>query len=199
MLDFYKDMLYTGTDKLFCTEVCMALRKERPEALELYRKMLIAFAGVAALVPFLLNFVSFMIPLLAAALFGIPALWWHYKAIRVMVRSYCIVLGGAVAVLCTVAAIMVEKAWLYRVFSLLPFMSVVLPAAAQAATRNAKFDIVLMRVLSFMYMAATALVIAYVIETKDWVESVLLGAVALVVFVLSIMICPPEGKKRKEK
>lgn len=175
----------------------MALRKERPEALELYRKMLVVFAGVAAFVPALLNIGSFILPLLAAALVCVPALWWRYTAARVATRVYCIVLAAVVPVLCMVVACMGHFHTEY--FALLTFGAVVLPAAALAATHNAKIDIAVVRVLSLLNAISCGLTIAYVIDAKDWMKSVLLGAVALVLFVLSIMICPPEGKKREEK
>ncbi len=175
----------------------MALRKERPEALELYRKMLVAVAGVAAFVPALLNVGSFALPLLAAALVCVPALWWKHVAARLATRAYCILLTAVIPVLCVVVACMGHFHTEY--FALLTFGAVVLPAAAVAATYNAKTDVVIMRVLSLLNMVSCGLTIAYVIETKYWMKSVLLGSVALVLFVLSIMICPPEGKKLEEK
>ncbi len=175
----------------------MALRKERPEALELYRKLLVAMAGVAAFMPVLLNMGSFVLPLLAALLMGVPALWWKYTAIRVITRTSNIVLAAVIPVLCVVVACMGHFHTEY--FALLTFGAVVLPAAAVAATHNGKLDIIIIRVLSLLNVASCGLTIAYVIETKYWMKSVLLGAVAVVVFVLSIMICPPEGKKRVEK
>lgn len=175
----------------------MALRKERPEALELYRKMLVAFAGVAAFIPALLNIVSFLLPLIAAVLVCVPALWWKYSAARVATRAYTVILAVAAPVVCAVVACMGHFHTEY--FSLLSFVTVVLPAAALAATHQAKVDLWIIRALSFVNAVSCGLMIAYVIETKYWMKSVLLGAVALVVFVLSIMICPPEGKKREEK
>ncbi len=197
MLDFCGDMMYTVWDKSFRMEVAMALRKERPEALELYRKMLVVFAGVAALIPALLNMGSFVLPLLAAVLVCVPALWWKYTLARVATRAYCITLAAVIPVLCVVVACMGHFHTEY--FALLSFVAVVLPAAAIAAGHNAKIDIVIIRVLSLVNVVSCGLIIAYVIETKYWMKSVLLGAVALVVFVLSIMICPPVGKKREEK
>lgn len=175
----------------------MALRKERPEALELYRKMLVVFAGVAAVIPALLNIVSFLLPLIAAALVCVPALWWKYSAARVVTRGYTVIFAAAVPVLCVVVACMGHFHTEY--FSLLSFATVVLPAAAIAATHQAKIDLWIVRVLSFVNAVSCGLIIAYVIETKYWTKSVLLGAVALVLFILSIMICPPEGKKRETK
>ena len=175
----------------------MALRKERPEALELYRKMLVVFAGVAAFLPVLLNMGSFILPLLAAALVGVPALWWNYKAVRVITRASSIVLTSLIPGLLLVLACMGNFHTEY--FALLTFSTVALPAAALAATHNDKWDIRLIRVLSFLNVVSCGLTIAYVIVTKSWMKSVLLGAVAVVLFVLSIMICPPEGKKREEK
>lgn len=174
----------------------MALRKERPEALELYRKMLVAFAGVAALVPALLNMVSLLLPLIAAALMCVPALWWKYTAARVVTRGYTLVFSAAVPVLCMVVACMGH--FYAEYFSLLSFATVVLPAAALAATHQAKIDVWIIRVLTLINAVSCGLIIAYVLETKFWMKSVLLGGVALVLFVLSIMICPPEGKKREE-
>ncbi len=178
------------------TEENMALRKERPEALELYRKMLVVFAGIAAVVPALLNMVSLLLPLLAAVLVCVPALCWKHTVARVATRGYTVVFAAAVPVLCIVVACMGHFHTEY--FSLLLFATVVLPAAALAATHNAKIDVWMIRVLSLLNVVSCGLIIAYVIEIKFWMKSVLLGAVALVLFVLSIMICPPEGKKQKK-
>ncbi len=175
----------------------MALRKERPEALELYRKMLVAFAGVAAFLPTLLNLTSFLFPLVAALLVLPPVFLWKHGAVRVLVRAYSILLAAAVPVLCIVLAGM--GYFLTEHLSLLSFGAVVLPAMAIAASHNETLDIVMMQVLSLVNLISAGLMIGYIIQTSDWMKSVLLGATALVLLVLALILRPPFYKKEKKE
>ncbi len=173
----------------------MALRKELPAALELYRKMLVVFAGVAAVLPTLLNLTSFLFTLLAAVLVLLPVFLWKHTAVRVVVRAYSVLLTLAVPALCITLACM--GYFLTEHLSLLAFGAVVLPAMAIAASHQKTPDIIMMQVMSLVNLVSTGLIIGYIIETSDWVKSVLLGATALVVFVLALMLRPPFFKKQK--
>jgi len=173
----------------------MALRKELPEALELYRKMLVVFAGVAAFLPTLLNLTSFVFPLLAVVFILPPIYLWKHTAVQAIVRAYSVLLTLAVPVLCIVLACM--GYFLTEHFSLLTLGAVVLPAMAVAASNQKTVDIVMMQVMSFINLVSAGLIIGYIIQTSAWMKSVLLGATALVVFVLALMLRPPFYKKEK--
>lgn len=173
----------------------MALRKERPEALELYRKMLIALAGVAAFLPTLLNLASFLFPILAAVLFAVSARLWKYKTARFCVRLFAVIFTAAAPALCITLA--TAGYFLTEHFSVLMLGVVALPAVAMAASREEKTDIRMMQVCALCNLVCTGLVIGYIINLEDWMKSVLLGATAFVVFALALVLHPQLFKKKK--
>ncbi len=166
----------------------MALRKETPDRIELYRKLLVVFAGVAVLLPALMKITSFWMPLAAAILVILPLRLYEHRVVRVLVRTYVILLAALMPIVCIVVAVLGNFQTEY--FSLLFLSAVPLPAAAAAAVQDKRWDIVQLRVLAFLHIVETALIIAYVVKVADWFKSVVFGCTALVILILALIIHP---------
>lgn len=175
----------------------MALRKEKPEAVELYKKLLVIFAGVTVVLTALLGITSLWMPLIAAVLALLPAFLWKYPAVRIFTRLYEVLLLAAAPAMLVV--ILCMGMFHTEYFSLFVVTQLMLPAAALAAIQGAKFDVVFMRVTGLIYAVESALFIAYILPAKEIVTLVLFGAVALVMLVLPLLAYPIDLSRFSKK
>ncbi len=166
----------------------MALRKEKPEAVELYKKLLVIFAAVTVILTTLLKITSFWLLLVATVLALPPIFLWKHAAARLLVRVYEILLAAAAPVLLLILACMglFHAEYLF----LLIVTQLVLPAAALSAVQGTAFDAILMRVIGLIYAVESALFIAYILPASELVTIILFAALALVMLVLPLLANP---------
>ncbi len=174
----------------------MALKKDSLESLRVYKIVLVVFCGIAVVLPCLFGMTRFWTPLLSAVLVLFPAFCWKSAAVRGCFRVVNMLLTAAVPLLLLGLAVAGSLADEYA--ALLFFSALPLPAFALATLPDRKADIVLMRVAAGIHVVLSALLIYYIFPQNSWAKSVLFGATALVIAVLSVMIRPPViGRKEK--
>lgn len=166
----------------------MAVRQDSDEKLMVYRKILVVFSCVAVILPCLIGKTKLWLPL-AAVLLALPAaLLWKYPAARIVGRFFGILVSLSVpltllVLLCTGRF---QEEYLFLCF----IPHTVLPAAALAAMQDRRLDVAWMRIVAVLHMVECGLLIYYIFESGSWRDSILTGAVALVVWILSLLIHP---------
>lgn len=176
----------------------MAKKKVRPEALELYKKMLVIFSCVAVALTFLLGNSSFLMLVVALVLALLPAFLWKFSAARLPIRVIEVLWLAAPFILWIV--LLAIGSFHTEYFSvLLPFAQLILPSTALAARQNGRFDVWLVRIAGFAHVLLSALYIAYVLPLSGWVEILLFAAMALVILVLPFLAFPADFSRFKKK
>ncbi len=163
----------------------MALRKEKPEAIELYKKLTVIFAFVTVALSALMEITSLLLAL-AAAVFALPAVFlWKHTTARVATRVLAIILLAASPLLLLTIAVcgMFQPEYI----STLVCIQAALPMVAVAASYGKKSDIVLLQVAGVLQVVAAALLCAYILSVQKWVVLVLFAVNALVMLLLPFM------------
>ncbi len=163
----------------------MALRKEKPEAIQLYKKLLLIFAFVTVALSALLEITSLLLAL-AAAVFALPAVFlWKHTAVRVVTRTLTIVLLASSPLLLLVLAVsgMFQTEYIFT----LVCIQAALPMMAVAANNGKKCDIVLLQVVGVLQAVAAGSLCAYILSVQKWVVLVLFAINALVMLLLPFM------------
>ena len=157
---------------------------------EFCRKVLIVFASLVVVVPWLLKMTSFGLLLVAAALTVPACFWWQYRAVRVITRGLIILLMAAAPVLLIVIAAM---GYFYTEFFVALFVSALtLPAIAVASREARRFDKILLRVAAALNTLEATLLIAYIFILGTWIPLVLFVAVNFCFAVLAVLSFPPD-------
>ncbi len=163
----------------------MALRKEKPEAIELYKKSTVIFAFITVALSALMEITSLLLALVAVAL-ALPAVFlWKYTAARVATRVLTVLLLAASPLL--LVAIAVFGSFQTEYLATLVCMQAALPMIAVAASYGKKSDIVLLQVTGVLQAVAAGLFCAYILSVQKWVVLALFAIDALVMLVLPFM------------
>ncbi len=163
----------------------MARRTDRPEALEFYKKVLLVFSFLSVGISYAYKMTSFILPI-AAVLFCLAVKFlWQYKVAQILLRVLEIVFVGVMPLLLLVLAF--SGFFDTEYFALLTVGQLVLPAAAVAASKNQKYDIIFARIAALLNVISTLLLILYIIPKTQIAQIVLLSAFALGTLLLTFM------------
>lgn len=177
----------------------MARKTDSPQALQFYKKLLIIFSAVTVVLPFLYDMTSVFIPVVSALLVLPVVFLWHYKAARICVRVMEIVILAVFPAL--FAGLAISGFFFTEYFALLLMAQLMLPAAAVAASKDNKYDVIFVRVAAFVNTVFVLLVILFVIPKTQVVQIVLIGCAALGTLLLTFMThfwTLPFGKRNRE-
>ena len=157
---------------------------------EFCRILLIIFASLVVVVPWLLKMTSFGLLLVAGAL-TLPAIfWWQYRAVRVIARIIAVLLMAAAPVLLIVIAAM---GYFYTEFFVALFVSALsLPMIAVSSRDARRFDKILLRVAAVLNTVEAVLLIAYIFIPGGWIPLILFAAINFCFAVLAVLSFPPD-------
>lgn len=177
----------------------MALRKEKPEAIRLYKRLTVIFAGLTMVLSWLLRIISWKLLIPAALLVLLPKYLWEHNSVKELTRTVEILLLAAAPTVILVLAVC--EHFQLEFFSILLLMQVALPVAAFAAERGERFDTVLMQVAGVAYAVVTFLFCYYyiLVPNQPWYKLVLLALLGVVMLVLPFMAYPLPFQLLKRK
>jgi hypothetical protein len=166
----------------------MARKTDSPEALQFYKKLLIVFSAISVALSFLYKMTAVLIPILAVLLVLPVVFLWHHKAARICVRV------AEILVLVVFPVFFVGLAcagyFFTEYFALLLTAQLVLPAAAVAASKDEKYDVIFVRIAAFVNTIFAVLVILFIIPKTAIVQIVLMGCTLLGTLLLTFMTHP---------
>jgi hypothetical protein len=163
----------------------MARRTDSPEALQFYKKLLLIFAFVMVGVSYLYKMTSLLIPIVSVLLFLAAKFLWQYRVAKVILRVLEIVLLSVMPILLLVLAF--SRFFHTEYFALLTVGQLILPAAAVAASRDQKYDVIFVRIAALLNVISTVLLILYIVPKIQVAQIILLSAVALGTLLLTFM------------
>lgn len=163
----------------------MARRTDSPEALQFYKKTLLIFAFVTVGVSYLYKMTSLLLPIVAVILIVAAKFLWQYRAVQIILRVLEIVLLSVIPMLLLILAF--SGFFHTEYFALLMVGQVVLPAAAFAASKDQKYDIIFARVVALINVISIVLIVLYIVPKVQIAQIILLSAIALGTLLLTFM------------
>ncbi len=178
------------------------MAKTSEYALEKYRKILSVMAFVTVALTFLLGLSKVVIFFVAAALALLPVYLRQHRAVRVIARSYQMLIVAAVFFLLVFQ--LAKNAYHGTLWALLlVVLQMVLPSAAVMTLTKSAYDVWFMRILGALHAVFCACFIVMVPPAENSVvggfDSFLIGAVGLVMLVLPFLAYPLNLSELKKK